>query len=46
VSPLGWKIAGLAALALASALAFAAYLSPTMLGAFADVWAFCVGLVR
>jgi len=46
VKALGWKIAGAAALAIAGALVFAAYLSPAMLGAFADVWAFCVGLVK
>lgn len=43
---LAWKIAGVAALAIASALVFAAYLHPNMLGAFADVWAFCVGLLK
>ncbi len=43
---LGWKVAGVAALAFACAAVFAAYLSPAMLGAFADAWAFCVSLVR
>jgi hypothetical protein len=46
VKTLGWKIAGIAALALASAAVFAAYLHPNMLAVFADVWAFCVGLVK
>ncbi len=38
--------AGVAALALASAAAFSAYLRPDMLAAFGEAWAFCVSLLR
>jgi len=41
-----WRGAAAAALILACALAFSAYLRPDMLVAFADVWAFCASLLR
>jgi hypothetical protein len=43
---LWWRAAGVALLVLVSAAVFSAYLSPTMLGAFADAWAFCASLIR
>jgi hypothetical protein len=41
-----WKLAGIAALGLACALAFAAYLRPEMLATFGEIMAFCAALIR
>ena len=43
---LWWKAAGAALLAFVSAAAFSAYLRPDMLAVFADVFSFCVSLMR
>lgn len=40
------KTALIGLLAFVTAAAFSAYLSPNMLLAFGDVWAFCASLVR
>ncbi len=43
---LWWRGAAVALVAVASGLAFYAYLGSDMLVAFADVWAFCASLLR
>lgn len=41
-----WKAAGVALLAVVSAAVFSAYLRPDMFIAFADVFSFCMNLLR
>jgi hypothetical protein len=43
---LGWMILGVSLVAFACAAAFSAYLRPDMLVSFADVMAFCAGLIK
>lgn len=43
---LWWKAAGVAALVLAAAAAFSAYLRPDMLLVFGDLLAFCAALLK
>jgi hypothetical protein len=41
-----WAVAGVASLALLSAVTFSAYLRPDMLVSFGDLMSFCAGLIK